>query len=198
MVLRASPPPQVARPVPRGRPVEGHAPSPLGVSRVALDLRVQACCRHYPGGPLGRIARGTVYSNRALARQRLRPSPSQCKVGAHIGRFEACSTFTRVTACLLAASPEATHLSRRLRRLRYLRRRSDSYRPERPSCRVGIAPTEVQHLSTAHTRSDPDLPFIPPGSKTIMAGFSFPLDRLECQRGRSTRLTCQPPGSFHS
>src|ERR1700733_12643674 len=26
--------------------------------------------------------------------QRLRPSPFRCKVGAHIGRFEACSTFT--------------------------------------------------------------------------------------------------------
>ena len=37
---------------------------------------------------------------------------------------------------------KATHLSRRLRRFRYLHRRSDSYRLERPSCRVGIAPTE--------------------------------------------------------
>ena len=32
--------------------------------------------------------------------------PIYCRVGAHIGRFEACSTFTRVTACLLAASPK--------------------------------------------------------------------------------------------
>src|SRR5271157_1661460 len=32
--------------------------------------------------------------------------------------------------------------------------RSDSYRLERPTCRVGIAPTEDQHLFTAHTRSD--------------------------------------------
>src|SRR5271156_3886195 len=44
----------------------------------------------------------------------------------------------------------ATHVSRRLRRLRYLHRRSDSYRPEQPSCRVGVAPTEDQHLCTAH------------------------------------------------
>ena len=34
----------------------------------------------------------------------------------------------------------AVPLSRRLRRFRYLHRRSDSYRLERPSCRVGIAP----------------------------------------------------------
>jgi hypothetical protein len=46
---------------------------------------------------------------------------------------------------------KATHLSRRLRRFRHLRRRSDSYRLERPSCRLGIAPTEEQHLYTAHT-----------------------------------------------
>jgi hypothetical protein len=37
---------------------------------------------------------------------------------------------------------KATHVSRRLRRFRYLHRRSDSYRPEQPSCRVGVAPTE--------------------------------------------------------
>ncbi len=71
-----------------------------------VDLRVQTCRRHYPGGPLGRIARGSAYSNRYPARQRLRPSPPSCRVGVHIGRFEACSTFTRVTACLLAASPK--------------------------------------------------------------------------------------------
>jgi len=35
-VLRAYPPPRAARPIPHGRPVEGHAPSLLGVSRVAL------------------------------------------------------------------------------------------------------------------------------------------------------------------
>src|SRR3954453_7174469 len=51
--LRASPPPQAARPVPRGRPVEGHAPSPPGVSRVPLDPRVSTCRRHYPGGLAG-------------------------------------------------------------------------------------------------------------------------------------------------
>ena len=50
-------------------------PLTAGVSRVALDLRVQACRRHYPGGPLGSIARGTAYSNRFPSRQRRRPSP---------------------------------------------------------------------------------------------------------------------------
>ncbi len=130
----------------RGTPLTAWA------SRVAFDLRLPTCRRQYPGGPLGRIAHGTAYSNRFPARQRLRPSPNRGWVGDHIGRFEACSTFTRVTACRLAASPKATHLSRRLRRFRFLHRRSDSYRLERPSCRVGITPTEDQHLTrfTAH------------------------------------------------
>ena len=106
-VLRASPPPQAARPIPRGRPVEGHAPSPLGVSRVALDLRVPTCRRHYPGGPLGSDRSwGGLFQPFPIHPQRQRPSPSECKVGVHIGRFEACSTFTCVTACRLAASPK--------------------------------------------------------------------------------------------
>ena len=53
------------------------------------------------------IARGADYSNRfPFIPQRQRPSPSECKVGVHIGRFEACSTITCVTACRLAASPK--------------------------------------------------------------------------------------------
>jgi len=39
-----------------------------------------------------------------LAQQR-RPSPKFRRVGFHITLFEACSTFTRVTACLFAKSP---------------------------------------------------------------------------------------------
>jgi hypothetical protein len=49
--------------------------------------------------------------------------------------------FTCVTACLLAGPPSGP-LRRRLRRLRYLHRRSDCYRLERPSCRAGVAPAE--------------------------------------------------------
>ena len=60
--------------------------------------------------------------------------------------FEACSAFTHVTACLLATSPSDV-FSRRLRRFCHLHRRSDSYRLERPSCRMGIAPIEEPNLS---------------------------------------------------
>ena len=146
-VLRASPPPQAARPIPRGRPVEGHAPSPLGVSRVALDLHVPTCRRHYPGGPLGLDRSWDGLFQPFPCTQRRRPSPYTCKVGDHIGLFEACSTFTGDYGLSARRVAKATRLSRRLRRFRYLHRRSDSYRLERPSCRVGIAPTEDQHLT---------------------------------------------------
>ena len=52
MVLRTSPLPEAAQPVPRGRLVEGEHPFTDRVSRVALDLPVPTCRRHYPGGPL--------------------------------------------------------------------------------------------------------------------------------------------------
>ena len=155
-VLRASPPPQAARPVPRGRPVEGHAPSPLGVSRVALDLHVPTCRRHYPGGPLGsdRSWDG-LFQPFPIHPQRQRPSPSDCKVGVHIGRFEACSTFTCVTACRLAASPKR-HICLE---------GSDGFVTSTaapiatgwsdPVAGWELHPLKSQHLFTAHNRSDP-------------------------------------------
>ena len=44
----------------------------------------------------------------ALLTQELRPSPYLRRVGSHIIRFEACSAFTRVPACIFAKSPLAT------------------------------------------------------------------------------------------
>ena len=82
--------------------------------------------------------------------QRRRPSPSLRKVGDHIGLFEACSTFTGYYGLSVRRVAKATHLSRRPRRFRFLHRRSDSWRLERPGCRVGFTPTEEQHLHTAH------------------------------------------------
>ncbi len=51
-------------------------PPPLGVSRVALDLRVPTCRRHYPGGPLGsdRSWDG-LFQPLPFLPQRRRPSP---------------------------------------------------------------------------------------------------------------------------
>src|ERR1700692_3562145 len=56
------------------------------------------CRAHYPGGP-----------NRCLSVSSLfaRPSPVNRRVGIHNFTFEACSSFTRVTACKVAARPTA-------------------------------------------------------------------------------------------
>jgi hypothetical protein len=56
-----------------------------------------ACRRHYPG-------RFDGADSLVLLHQR-RPSPISRWVGSCINRFEACSAFTHVTACMLAKSP---------------------------------------------------------------------------------------------
>ena len=92
------------------------------------------------------IARGTAYSNRF-------PAPSGYGLPHSLARSASTLVVSRpaqrslaITACRLAASPKATHLSRRLRRFRFLHRRSDSYRLERPSCRARVSLAEDQHL----------------------------------------------------
>ena len=73
------------------------------------------------------------------------------RVGLRIVLFEACSTFTRVTACTLALSP-----------IRDTHSEGFSYfvtsiaAPAASGwsvCRVGLAPTGKRRLVTAHTRS---------------------------------------------
>jgi len=79
-----SPPPRTARPGPRGLSVGGHAPPTVEASRVASDLRVQACHHPYPGGTPGacRVVRGNP-----LCLPGRRPSPCSNRVGFHIGLF---------------------------------------------------------------------------------------------------------------
>src|SRR5450432_2378277 len=62
-----------------------------------------ACHAQYPGGP-----------NRCLSVSSLfaRPSPVNRRVGIHDFTFEACSSFTRVTACKVAARPRRTFVPR--------------------------------------------------------------------------------------
>jgi hypothetical protein len=93
---------------------------------------------------LPRRSKRGVPRSRQRTRQRLRPSPYECKVDDHIGRFRACSTFAHVTARLIAGPPRGP-LSRRLRRFRYLHHRSDSFRPERTRGRGEWVPLESQN-----------------------------------------------------
>ncbi len=130
----------MAWPVPRGRPVGSHTLPPSGLPvlrRVSLYRHAAAIT---PVGSLGHIAQLI---------QRQRPSPSLWRVGSHIVRFEACSAFTHVAACLLAEPPKAAL---------YIEG-SGSFVTSTAApiatgwseiCRVGLAPTENSRLFTAH------------------------------------------------
>ena len=134
--------------------LRGSAPRRSGFP-CCVDLRVPTCRRHYPGGPLGsdRSWDGVfqpfpfIPSGSGLPHTSARSAPHW----TFRGLLDVHSRYGLSARCIA----KATHLSRRLRRFRYLHRRSDSYRLERPSCRVGIAPTEDQHLSTAHEHGVP-------------------------------------------
>ena len=58
--------------------------------------------------------------------------------------------ITRVTACQLAESPKRPVCFERSDGFVTSPRRFDSDRLGRPSCRVGVAPTEDQRICTAH------------------------------------------------
>jgi len=73
-------------------------------------------------------------------------APDDSQVGSCNCCFGACSAFTHVTACMLTESP-SDPFHRKLRQLRRLSCRSDCFRVEQTSSRMGIAPTEVQRLS---------------------------------------------------
>jgi hypothetical protein len=63
-----------------------------------------ACRAHYPGGPNGCSCRFPSPSTR--------PSPLCSRVGVRTFTFEACSSFTRVTARRIAQPPNAAFVTR--------------------------------------------------------------------------------------
>ncbi len=71
-----------------------------GASRVAAVSLLHTCRRQYPGGISVSLA------SRSL------PAFPVLTAGRRVTRFEACSTFTRVTACVLAEPPMAALLHR--------------------------------------------------------------------------------------
>ena len=116
-------------------------------------FRAISVCGHVvvitPVGPMGLIAHGTAYSNRfPVSTVAAFPVilPGRHPHLSFRGLLNVHSRYDLPARCIA----KATHWSRRLRRLRYLHRRSDSYRLERSSCRVGFAPTEDPRLFTAH------------------------------------------------
>jgi hypothetical protein len=68
-----------------------------GTSRVASDPLCLHAVANSPAGPMETCS--------LVPSHRLRPSPNRRRVGPCITLFEACSTFTHVTACMPAESP---------------------------------------------------------------------------------------------
>jgi len=64
---------------------------------VLRTLSLCTCCRHYPGAAAGRSL--------ALPPSHISLPRYPCRVGLHVGFFEACSAFTHVAACTRARSP---------------------------------------------------------------------------------------------
>jgi len=98
-------------------------------------FRAVSVCRHAvattPAEPR-ETCRSPLSARGPALSPRRRPSLFLSQVGFRVARFEACSAFTRVTACMLAESSYDDPFHRRLRRFRCLPRRSDCYRLERP------------------------------------------------------------------
>src|SRR5258705_5726424 len=71
------------------------------------------------------------------------------RVGLRIVLFEACSAFTRVTACTLAPSPIRDALSEGFSH--FVTSIAAPVASGWSGCRVGLAPTGKRRLVTAHT-----------------------------------------------
>ena len=137
-VIQAPPPP---RPAPRGVPA-GACHTTDGASRVATVPLFHAYRRQYPGGD-DRCARRSLPG-------RWQPSPLFGRVGLRIARFEACSTFTRVAARMVAEPPRAARCTGVLQPKSLPPSTAPIATGWSGTCRAGFAPAGRQHLSTAH------------------------------------------------
>ena len=136
-VVRASPPPRPARPVPRGVPV-GACHATDGASRVASLSRVHACHRHYPGRTAGCACRSSSPATPAFPESqagRLLHHAFRGLLNVHCSLPPACSpspfrtlytgSFSRFVTSTTV--PIATGWN--------------------DSCRVGVSPTERTRLA---------------------------------------------------
>src|SRR3984893_5783717 len=95
-----------------------------------------------------------------------------CRVGLRIVLFEACSAFTRVTACTLALSPiRDTHSEGFSYFVASIAAPAASGWSD---CRVGLAPTGKRRLVTAHTLSGL---FRPDHELLLYPDLTIPLER---------------------
>src|SRR3989454_9024889 len=107
-------------------------------------LSLCTCRRHYPCAAPERIT--SLISSRRISLPR-----KGRRVDLRIVLFEACSAFTRVTACTLALSPIRDTLIEGFSH--FVTSMTAPIASGWSGCRVGLAPTGKRRLCTAHTRS---------------------------------------------
>ena len=105
-------------------------------------LSLCTCCCHYPGAATGGYCFAHPPSHISLPRKGSR-------VGLRIDLFEACSAFTRVTACTLALSPICDSLSEGFSH--FVTSMTAPVASGWSICRAGFTPTGKRRLITAHT-----------------------------------------------
>ena len=82
--------------------------------RIHLPLQIAfpACRAHYPDGPNRCSLVAELRVPAPVSSLSVLPSPFLRRVGVHIFTFEACSSFTRVTACWVAHPPFVGFIAR--------------------------------------------------------------------------------------
>ncbi len=87
----------------------------------------------------------------SVASRSMLPSPMSSRVGVHVFTFEACSGFTRVTACWVAQPPEVAFVTRL--RLDPLPNQAACQLPDLPTTIwVGLPPTgDLRSWGALHT-----------------------------------------------
>lgn len=114
------------------------------------DSHLCTCCRHYPGAAAGRRL--------ALPPSHISLPRCPCRVGLHVGLFEACSAFTHVAACTRAQSLSRDRSIQRLQTFRLLHACSGCFRLERSpggTCTHWKAPPFTAHGTRNYLRSCP-------------------------------------------
>src|SRR5450830_840813 len=106
------------------------------------------CCRQYPGAASGRSF--------AHSPSRISLPRNGSRVGLRVVLFEACSAFTRVSACTLALSPIRDTLIEGFSH--FVTSVTAPIASGWSGCRVGLAPTGKRRLFTAHAKSRHDRP----------------------------------------
>src|SRR6266851_5151908 len=107
-------------------------------------LSLYTCRRHYPCAASERIA--SLISSRRISLPR-----KGCRVDLRIVLFEACSAFTRVTACILALSPIRDTLIEGFSH--FVTSMTAPIASGWSDCRVGLTPTGKRRLCTAHANN---------------------------------------------